>query len=175
MDDLRYPVGKFEHEGGITTEHIAQWVDQIEALPVQVRAAVSGLSEEQLSMPYRPGGWTVRQVVHHIGDSHMNSLVRFKWTLTEDEPTIKAYNQDRWAELADYRDVPPETSLLFLETLHVRLVALLRSLSEDDLARRFIHPDSGPTTLARTVGMYAWHGRHHVAHITELRKRKGWA
>ena len=174
MTDLRYPIGQFEHEGEIADEDVARWIDQIEALPRQVRVAVEGLSEEQLDTPYRPDGWTVRQVVHHIGDSHLNSLVRFKWALTEDEPVIKAYYEERWAELADYRDVPIETSLTFLETLHVRLVALLRSLNEDDLARRFVHPESGPVTLARNVGLYAWHGRHHLAHITALTERMGW-
>ncbi len=174
MTDLRYPIGKFEHEGEITGEDVARWIDQIEALPGLVRAAIEGFSDEQLDTPYRLGGWTVRQVVHHIGDSHLNSLVRFKWTLTEDEPVIKAYHQDRWAELADYRDVPIETSLTFLESLHVRLVALLRSLNKGDLARRFVHPESGAITLARNISIYAWHGRHHVAHITHLKEREGW-
>lgn len=174
MTDLRYPIGKFEHEEEITSEDVVRWIDQIETLPHQVRAAVEDLLDEQLDTPYRPGGWTVRQVVHHIGDSHLNSLVRFKWALTEDEPVIKAYHQDRWADLADYRDVPIETSLTFLETLHIRLDALLRSLDSDDLARRFVHPESGPITLARNIGVYAWHGRHHLAHITALKEREGW-
>ena len=174
MTDLRYPIGKFEHEGEITGEDVARWIDQIDALPRQVRVAVEGLSEEQLDTPYRLDGWTVRQVVHHIGDSHLNSLVRFKWALTEAEPVIKAYYENRWAELADYRDVPIETSLTFLETLHVRLIALLRSLDSEALARRFVHPESGPITLARNIGVYAWHGRHHLAHITALKEREGW-
>ncbi len=174
MDPLRYPIGKFEHEGEITDNDIDRWIDQIAALPRSVRMAVDRLSEEQLDTPYRPGGWTVRQLVHHIGDSHMNSLVRFKWALTEDEPAIKAYDQAGWAGLADYRDVPLETSLLFLESLQARLVALLRSLSTEDLARRFVHPVSGSVTLARNIGLYAWHGRHHVAHISALKAREGW-
>ena len=174
MTDLRYPIGKFEYEGEITDEDVARWIDQIETLPQHVRAAVENLSDEQLDTPYRPDGWTVRQVVHHIGDSHLNGLVRFKWALTEDEPVIKTYHQDRWAELADYRDVPIETSLTFLETLHVRLVALLRSLDSEALGRRFVHPESGPITLARNIGIYAWHGRHHLAHITHLKVREGW-
>ena len=174
MTNLRYPIGKFEYEGEITDEDVARWIDQIETSPQQVRAAVENLSDEQLDTPYRPGGWTVRQVVHHIGDSHMNSLVRFKWALTEDEPAIKAYDQVGWAELADYRDVPIDTALTFLEALHVRLVALLRSLDSDDLARRFIHPELGLVTLAWNIGLYAWHGRHHLAHITHLKVREGW-
>jgi len=174
MDSLRYPIGKFEHDGEVADEDVARWIDQIESLPRQVRAAMEGLSEEQLDMPYRPDGWTVRQVVHHVGDSHLNSLVRFKWALTEDEPIIKAYYEDRWAELADYRDVPLETSLMFLETLHIRLVALLRSLDGEDLARRFVHPELGLVSLAKNIGLYAWHGRHHLAHITSLKEREGW-
>jgi len=174
MDNLRYPIGKFKQEGEITSDEVARWIDQIETLPQQVHAAIEGLSNEQLDTPYRLDGWTVRQVVHHIGDSHMNSLVRFKWALTEDEPEIKAYHQDRWAELADYRDVPIETALTFLEALHVRLVALLRSLDENGLKRRFVHPELGLVTLAWNIGLYAWHGRHHLAHITHLKAREGW-
>ncbi|MDX1439208.1 MAG: putative metal-dependent hydrolase [Rubricoccaceae bacterium] len=174
MTDLRYPIGKFDRESEITADDIALWIDQIEMLPRQLRNAVEDLNDEQLETPYRPGGWSVRQVVHHIGDSHLNSLVRFKWGLTEEEPTIKIYHEERWAELADYREVPIETALDFLEVLHVRLVALLRSLSNEDLARRFIHPETGPITLARNIGLYAWHGRHHLAHITRLKEREGW-
>lgn len=174
LETLRYPFGKFEYDQEATSEKLIRWIDQIEELPAQVRAAVEGLTDEQLDTPYRLGGWTVRQVVHHVGDSHMNSLVRFKWALTENEPAIKAYDQSGWAELADYRDVPIETSLTFLEALHVRLVALLRSLNEEDLARRFVHPEQGSVTLARNIGLYAWHGRHHLAHITALTEREGW-
>jgi len=174
MTNLRYPIGKFEHQGEITSEDVARWIDQIETLPQHVRAAVENLSNEQLDTPYRPGGWTVRQVVHHIGDSHMNSLVRFKWALTEDEPAIKAYDQGGWAKLADYRDVPIETALTFLEALHIRLVALLQSLDENDLTRRFVHPELGLVTLAWNIGLYAWHGRHHVNHITAMKERERW-
>lgn len=174
MDDLRYPIGTYNPPDEITPEIASNWIDQIATAPENLRAAVHGLTEAQLDTPYRPGGWTVRQVVHHVGDSHMNSLVRFKWALTEDNPTIKAYNEKRWAELADYREVPVDTSLTFLEALHVRLVTLLRSLGPDELARPFMHPDSGPWTIGKLMGLYAWHGRHHVAHITALKEREGW-
>lgn len=175
MTDLRYPIGEFTAPDEITPEMIAGWIDEIERLPGDLRAAVAGLSDEQLDTPYRPDGWTVRQVVHHVGDSHLNSLIRFKWTLTEDRPKIKAYFEDRWAELADYRDVPIELSLTFLESLHGRWVILLRSMNEKDFRREFVHPDFGVVRLDGAVGTYAWHGKHHVAHITELAKRQGWS
>ena len=174
MEDLRYPIGQYTHTGPISDEEIAGWIADIEALPAQLRAAVEGLTAAQLDTPYRPGGWTVRQVVHHIGDSHMNCLVRFKWTLTEDIPTIKPYDEVRWAELPDYQAVPIETSLVFIAHLHARWITLLRALSRVELARTFVHPDSGESSLAWNLGNYAWHGRHHVAHITNLRARKGW-
>ena len=139
-----------------------------------MRDAVEGLSSEQLDTPYRPGGWTVRQVVHHVPDSHMNSYVRFKLALTEDEPTIKPYEQERWAELADARNEPVETSLVLLESLHRRWVSLLKSLKAAELARTFRHPELGVMTLDRNLALYAWHGKHHVAHIKSLRARNGW-
>ena len=174
MEDLRFPIGPFSHEGEIRGEHVAGWIDEIEALPGQMRSAVAGLSDEQLDTRYRPGGWTLRQTVHHVGDSHLNSYVRFKWALTEDEPVIKAYDEAAWAELADYRELPIETSLEFLDRLHARWVVLLRSLTSAQLARRFHHPDSGATVLAWNVGNYAWHGRHHLAHCTRTIEREGW-
>ncbi len=174
MDDLRYPVGRYEHDGPITQTDLAGWIGAIEALPARLRTAVDGLSDAELDTPYRAGGWTVRQVVHHISDSHLNALARFKLALTEDTPTIKPYAEARWAELADY-DLPVEHGLALVEALHARWTRLLRSLDRDALARTYVHPEHERTlALDWTVGMYAWHGRHHVAHITGLREREGW-
>lgn len=174
MHDLQYPIGQFEAPGAIDTRVLDGWIDDIEHFPGRLRAAVNGLSAEQLDTPYRPGGWTVRQVVHHVADSHMNSFVRFKWALTEERPTIKAYFEDRWAELPDYTGVPIEVSLDFLDALHHRWTALLRALSPEDLKREFVHPSSGPMSLALCIGAYSWHGRHHLAHITRLAEREKW-
>ena len=173
-DDLRYPIGAFVPPDTLTPKQVNTWIDEIAALPRALRRAVAPLTENQLDTPYRPGGWTVRQVVHHVPDSHLNSLIRFKWALTEDRPTIKAYDEKGWAELPDYTAVPIAHSLDLLETLHVRWVGLLRSLSRTQLQREFVHPESGPVSLAETVGAYAWHGRHHLAHIERLIERKGW-
>jgi uncharacterized damage-inducible protein DinB len=172
--DLQYPIGRFEFPRAVSDEDRARFVEQIAQTPANLRAAVAGLSEEQLDTPYRPGGWTVRQVVHHVPDSHMNSYVRFRLALTEDEPTIKPYDESRWAELADSRTAPVETSLALLESLHERWVRLLRSLSSTDFRRQFRHPELGPVSLEKNLALYAWHGRHHVAHITSLRERMGW-
>jgi uncharacterized damage-inducible protein DinB len=174
MTDLRFPVGKFLFEGPLTEEQKQASLDEIELTPAKLRAAIKGLSEAQLDTPYRPGGWTVRQVVHHLPDSHMNSYVRFKLALTEDEPTIKPYAEDRWAELADTKATPVEVSLTLLESLHDRWARLLRSLSPNDWKRTFRHPEMGAMTLEKTLALYAWHGRHHVAHITSLREKSGW-
>lgn len=171
--DLRYPIGPFEAPESVTPEHVTAWVDEIAAFPARLRAVVEPLGEEQLDTPYRPDGWTVRQVVHHLADSHLNSLVRFKWGLTEERPTIKAYYEERWAELADYA-APIELSLAWLDALHARWVTLLRALDSDQLAREFVHPDSGPVRLDVNIGVYAWHGRHHLAHVTSLIEREGW-
>jgi hypothetical protein len=173
MDDLRYPIGKFKYGGPPSEEQRQQFVDDIAWTPDNLRSAVNGLSPAQLDTPYRPGGWTVRQVVHHLPDSHMNSYVRFKLALTEDEPTIKPYAEDRWAELADTRATPVETSLTLLDSLHARWVTLLRSLTPEQWKRNFRHPDLGLMSLEKALAMYAWHGRHHVAHITKLRERNG--
>ena len=162
MEDLRYPIGKYEGKG-----ELRQWIDEIAAAPSQLRAAVKGLSAEQLDTPYRPGGWTVRQLVHHVPDSHLNSYVRFRLALTEHEPTIKPYDQEQWAGLIDARTAPVEVSLALLESLHERWVLLLRSLSPADWKRTFRHPEIGLVTLEWTAGSYAWHGRHHVAHINK--------
>jgi len=172
--DLRYPIGPFNLGGAPTPEQIQRANEEIAEAPAKLRAAVEGLSAEQLDTPYRPGGWTVRQVVHHVPDSHLNSYCRFKLALTEDEPTIKAYHEDRWAELDDARTAPIEVSLAMLESLHKRWVLLLKSLEPADFARTFRHPEIGVVSLAQNVCLYAWHGRHHVAHITSLRERMAW-
>ena len=174
MTDPRFPVGKFHYDGPPTEAQKQEWLDQIAVTPVQLRAAIKGLSDQQLDTPYREGGWTVRQVIHHVPDSHINSYVRFKLALTEDAPTIKTYAEDRWAELSDTKATPIEVSLTLLESLHDRWVRLLRSLSPEDWKKTFRHPDLGPMTLEKTLALYAWHGRHHVAHITELRKQMSW-
>lgn len=174
MDDLRFPVGKFNYQGPSSDDQKQAFLEDIAQTPAKLRAAVQGLSDSQLDTAYRPDGWTVRQVVHHVPDSHLNSYVRFKLALTEDDPTIKPYAEDRWAELADTKATPLEVSLTLLESLHDRWVRLLRSLTPEQWKRTFRHPEMGPMTLERTLALYAWHGRHHVAHITELRKRMSW-
>lgn len=174
MNDIRYPIGRFVYDDGSGREPMQSLIEQIASTPANLRAAVTGLSQPQLDTPYRPGGWTVRQVVHHLPDSHINSYVRFKLALTEDEPTIKPYAEDRWAELADTKVTPIETSLTLLESLHARWVALLRSLTPEQWKRNFRHPELGLTSLEKMAALYAWHGKHHVAHITSLRERNGW-
>jgi hypothetical protein len=174
MTDLRYPIGKFTYEGPLTEDQRRTSLDDIAQTPAKLRAAVKNLSEPQLDTPYRPGGWTVRQVVHHVPDSHLNAYVRFKLALTENEPTIKPYAEDRWAELADTKATPPEVSLTLLESLHDRWMRLLRSMTPEQWKRTFRHPELGPMTLEKTLALYAWHGRHHVAHVTNLRAREGW-
>jgi len=174
MQDLRFPIGPCPRDPDLTPEKRHLWTQQIAETPKQIRAAVAGLAGEQLDTPYRDGGWTVRQVVHHVPDSHINAYTRFRLALTESEPTIKPYDQEAWAELADSRSSPIEPSLTLLEALHQRWVALLESLSDDDLGRCFRHPEIGVVTLGEVLGMYAWHGPHHAAHITGLRQRKGW-
>ena len=172
--DPRYPIGKFSAPASISEADRARFIEEVAAAPARLRAAVSGLSAEQLSTPYRDGGWTVRQLAHHVPDSHMNAYVRFKLALTEDEPTIKTYEEARWAELADTAATPVETSLALLDALHTRWVNLLRSLKGADWTRKFRHPALGEMTLEKNLALYAWHGKHHVAHITTLRKSKGW-
>jgi hypothetical protein len=172
MTDLQYPVGRVAYDSEVTPGKRTAWIRQIAEAPSALRAAVSGLTEAQLDTPYRPEGWTVRQVVHHVPDSHMNAYIRFKWTLSEDNPTIKAYDQSAWARIADTKLTPVEVSLDLLEAVHKRLVVLMESLKEEDWTRPLVHPENGPMTLDRLLQMYAWHGRHHVAHITELRKRE---
>lgn len=172
--DLRYPVGKFEWKGDLTDAERNQLISQIAETPARLREAVKGLTPEQLDTPYRPGGWTVRQVVHHLPDSHLNSYIRFKLALTEENPTIKPYDEAAWAKLADTGNTPIETSLVLLDALHERWVNLMHSMSPSNFARPLKHPELGELNLDRMVGIYAWHGRHHVAHITSLRQRMGW-
>jgi hypothetical protein len=172
--DLRYPVGEFHFPKSVSAQELAQFIDEIAETPARLRAAITGLSDAQLDTPYRPCGWTVRQLAHHVPDSHINSYVRFRLALTEDEPVIKPYQESRWAELPDARSMPVEASLALLENLHARWVPLLRSLSAADWKRTFRHPELGLVSLENNAALYAWHGRHHVAHITKLRERMGW-
>ncbi len=172
--DLSYPIGKFTWPKAVAAEERRRLIGEIAAAPARLRDAVEGLDERQLDTPYREGGWTVRQVVHHVADSHMNSFIRFRLALTEQEPAIAAYDQDKWAGLADSRKAPAETSLRLLESLHRRWVAMLESLEEGDFARTFRHPELGVLRLDSNLALYAWHGRHHAAHITGLRERMGW-
>lgn len=174
MDDLRYPVGRFQLEGEITPARRQEWIETIAAAPGLIRAAVAGLTEEQLDTPYREGGWTVRQVLHHLPDSHLNAYVRFKLALTEAEPLVKTFEEAAWAALPDARTAPVAASLALLEGLHQRWVATLTAMSPDDFARRFRHPEMGTVPLDRLLALYAWHCRHHTAHITGLRSRMGW-
>jgi hypothetical protein len=172
--NLRYPIGEFSLPESSTPEQREAWIADIAATPAKMRAAVANLTAGQIDTPYRPGGWTVRQVVHHLPDSHINAYVRLKLALTESEPIIKPYDESLWAGLADTRSTPIEVSLVLLESLHDRWVRLLQSLSESDFQRYFQHPEIGRVRLDRNVASYAWHGRHHVAHITSLRDRMGW-
>lgn len=175
LEKLRYPIGKFERPKLITDELLSKWIDKLESYPEQLEALVSELSPEQLETPYRPEGWTVRQLIHHIADSHHNSYIRFKWGLTEETPLIKVYNEKEWAKLFDTRTAPIQLSLAHLKAVHAKLVFLLRGLSRQDLKRSFIHPDgNAETSLEENVGQYVWHGNHHYAHIEGLLKREGW-
>lgn len=175
MEDPRYPIGPFEFDGKADPKLREHWIGEIAAAPGALRAAVAGLTSQQLDTPYRTQGWTVRQVVHHVPDSHLNAYTRIKLALTEDEPLIKPYDQARWAELPDVRTTPVETSLTLLECLHRRWVLLLRELGPAEFGRRFRHPEHGRSIgLDEVLAMYAWHGRHHVAQITSLRTRMGW-
>jgi hypothetical protein len=172
--DLRYPIGEFKFEAPLTEADRQACLARIEETPTRMRAAVAGLTEDQLNTPYRTGGWTVRQVVHHVPESHLNSYVRCKLAITEDEPTIKPYFEDRWAELDDARNAPIALSLDLLEALHGRWIWFLRSLKQDDFQRTFRHPELGIVSVDKNIALYAWHGQHHVAHITSLRERMGW-
>ena len=173
IPDLSYPIGKFNYEGPYSEDQRQHFINEIAACPERLRGAVHNLRESQLDTPYRPGGWTVRQVVHHVPDSHMNAFIRFKLALTEPNPTIKPYDEKEWAKLADVQ-VPIETSLVLLEAVHHRWLAVLRSMTPIQFEFKLKHPELGQLDLDRLLGMYAWHGKHHVAHIMSLRKRMGW-
>lgn len=166
LEQLRYPIGKFEKPKNITSDQIEIWIKILEELPEKFAKIVKDLSEPQLDTPYRPDGWTIRQVVHHVADSHHNSYTRFKWALTEDTPVIKAYLEDRWAELFDAKSAPIDPSLEYLKVLHNKLTYLLRGLTKEQLTKGFIHPETSEvSTLAENISKYAWHGSHHYAHI----------
>jgi uncharacterized damage-inducible protein DinB len=171
---LRHPIGRFSFQAPSTPEQRRTWIAEIAEAPANLRAAVAGLSEEQLDTPYREGGWTVRQVIHHVPESHMNAYIRFKLALTESEPTVKPYDEAAWAETADVRGTPIEVALALLENLHQRWVVLLQSMSHADFAKQFRHPELGVVPLERNLALYAWHGKHHVAHVTSLLERKQW-
>ena len=172
--DLAYPVGKCEYPEVVSREMRERHIAQLEAAPGHLRAAVRGLTDPQLDTPYRPGGWTVRQVVHHFADSHMNAYVRIRLALTEEVPTIKPYDEKKWAELKDASTEPVEVSLQLIEALHRRWVVLFRSLADADFGRRLRHPESGVLRIDTYLASYDWHCRHHVAHITGLRERLNW-
>jgi uncharacterized damage-inducible protein DinB len=172
--DPRYPIGKFSFHGVLTADQRKSMLDDIEQTPARVRAAVRGLSDQQLNTPYREGGWTVRQLAHHVPDSHMNAYIRFKLALTEDEPTIRPYMEDRWAELPESKQAPIEVSLALLENLHQRWTLVLKNISDADWKRTFRHPEMGLLSLEKTLALYSWHGRHHTAQVTALRDKMGW-
>jgi uncharacterized damage-inducible protein DinB len=174
MSDPRYPIGKFSYAGPLTGEQKQQFLFEIQQTPARLRAALAGLSDQQLDTPYRDGGWTLRQVAHHVPDSHMNSYIRFKLALTEDDPTIKPYMEDLWAELPEAKHAPIEMSLALLDNLHQRWMLMLHKLDDAQWKRSFLHPALGPMSLEKSLALYAWHGRHHVAHITSLREKMGW-
>lgn len=175
LEQLKYPIGKAKIPEVITEIDIQKWIKILDSFPIKMRLITQNLTEEQLDTPYRPDGWTIRQVVHHVVDSHFNSYIRFKWALTEEKPLIKAYREELWAELHDY-NAPIELSLKALESLHAKLVYLIQGLSQKDLKRTFIHPESQKeVSLKKNIGIYAWHSQHHYAHIENLLQRKGWS
>lgn len=173
-DDLRYPIGKWIRQPSIDADACSTLIQQIASAPAELAAAVRGLTAAQLDTSYREGGWTPRQIVHHLADSHLNAYTRFKLAVTEDNPTVKAYDEVKWAETADGKSAPIETSLAIIDGLHRRWVQFLRSLDGRAFARTIQHPEHGTMTLTDLLQMYAWHGRHHTAHITGLRQRRGW-
>ena len=172
-EDLRYPIGTFTKDIQVSPELRKQFISEIKDLPDKLKAAVNDLTDEKLDTPYRPGGWTVRQTVHHVADSHVNSQIRFKLALTENVPTIRPYYEDRWAELDDSL-LPIEPSIKIIEGLHHRWTTLLNAMSDADFQRKLIHPETGEWTLEKLLALYVWHGKHHTAHITSLRERNGW-
>jgi uncharacterized damage-inducible protein DinB len=174
LDDLRFPIGRFNPPASSLPEDRAAHIQTLRMLPERLRAAVSGLSDVQLDTPYRDGGWTVRQVVHHVADSHSMCYIRMKLALTEDWPTVKGYDEAAWAKLADSRLLPVEVSLAMVESLHGRWVGLLEALSDEDFQKGYSHSEMGRQNLAKVLALYDWHSRHHTAHITSLRARQGW-
>ena len=175
MEDLRFPVGRFQRPQSLEPKQRRAAIDTIAEAPTKLRAAVAGLTDAQLDTPYRPEGWTVRQVVHHVPDSHLNAYTRFKLALTEDTPTIKPYDEARWAALPDGKCALIEESLTLLDALHKRWVVMLRAMTPAEFGRTISHPEwAGPMSLDQVLALYAWHGRHHTAHVTALRKREGW-
>jgi hypothetical protein len=174
LENLSYPIGRFTPPADTNPEIRSAQIETLRSLPEMLQSSVAGLHVPQLDTPYREGGWSVRQLVHHIADSHANAYVRCKLALTEDWPTIKPYDEKAWAELADSRDLPVGVSMLFIGALHTRWVALFESLSEADFQKGYNHPESGPQNLAKVLALYAWHSRHHTAHITNLRTRQNW-
>lgn len=172
--DLRYPVGKYEPQP-YSPQQLAAWLNDIQFLPQAIENAIHDLDEAQLQTPYRPGGWTVHQLVHHVADSHMNAYIRFKLGLSEDNPTIKPYEEKRWAEMADTKNLPVNISITLLYALHARWYELLKNITEKEFERTVVHPEHArQMTLWFLLGLYAWHSKHHVAHITALRERNGW-
>ena len=170
LEKLKYPIGKFQIDEVIDRALVDKWIKEIEALPLKLKDAIKGLNAKQLNTPYRPEGWTVRQVVHHLADSHMNAYIRFKLALTEDKPLIKPYDEKRWAELPDINSVSVDVSLDLIKALHSKWASLLKQLGDDDLNKEFIHPESGTKNLRETIGHYAWHGNHHLAQIVSFKK-----
>ncbi len=175
LEQLKFPIGKFEKPTTITKDDLLNWISEISTFPSRLKNEVNHLTNQQLDTQYRPEGWTISQVVHHCADSHMNSLIRLKLTLTEDQPTVKPYYEERWAELADSKNMPIEPSLKMIEGIHERWTVLLNNLSESDYSKIFIHPEHGKAfRIDENIGMYAWHCNHHLAHITETKKRNNW-
>ena len=174
MSDPRYPIGRFQAGGALTPEERAPLLKQIEDAPANLRAAVAGLDDAQLDTPYREGGWTVRQLVHHVADSHLNAYLRLRWALTEDGPTVKGYEEKDWAKLPDASSAPIDISLNILDALHVRWMVLWRAMTEEQFARTWKGPDFSFLPVDDLVRLYAWHGRHHTAHVTALREGEGW-
>lgn len=174
LEKLKYPIGRYEVDDNIDKASINNWIKEIETLPQKLYDAVKGLNTNQLQTPYRPDGWTVQQVIHHIADSHMNAYIRFKLALTEDRPMIKPYDENLWAELPDTKLVDIKVSLDLIKSLHIRWTALLKQLNKEELSKEFLHPESGMKNLKETICLYAWHGNHHLAHITSLKHRMNW-
>ena len=174
MNELQYPIGEYDWPSGVSSEEVGTWIEEIKSTPTRLREAVSGLDDAQLDTRYRPKGWTLRQVVHHLADSHMNSYIRFKLALTEDSPEIRPYHEERWAELPEAKSGDVEISLQLLDAIHARWGIVLEGMGDSELARTLRHPDLGELRLDVNIGLYAWHGNHHIAHILTTRERESW-